>query len=122
MEEIPSYLSRDNPTTGLTLLWARNPFRGNSSHWQLSQEEARWFIPERWQGNEKDISLILVLLNITLSKTNERRVSLFERKVLRCIFGAKQEDGTLQKRCNCELYEIFNEPNIVNYIKVKRLA
>jgi len=23
---------------------------------------------------------------------------------------------------NCELYEIFNEPNIVNYIKVKRLA
>jgi hypothetical protein len=26
------------------------------------------------------------------------------------------------KKYNCELYEIFNEPNIVNYIKVKRLA
>jgi hypothetical protein len=24
--------------------------------------------------------------------------------------------------CSYELYEIFNEPNIVNYIKVKRLA
>ena len=50
----------------------------------------------------------------TLSKTNERRLSLFERKVLRCIFGAK--------KYNYELYEIFNEPNIVNYIKFKRLA
>jgi hypothetical protein len=26
----------------------------------------------------------------TVSETNERRLSLFERKVLRCIFGAKQ--------------------------------
>ena len=29
-----------------------------------------------------------------VSKTNERRLSLFERKVLRCIFGAKQENET----------------------------
>jgi len=25
-----------NPTTGLTLLWARNPFGGNFKHWQAS--------------------------------------------------------------------------------------
>jgi len=24
-----------NPTTGLSLLWARNPFRGNFNHWQF---------------------------------------------------------------------------------------
>ena len=30
----------------------------------------------------------------TLFKTSERRLSLFERKVFRCIFGAKQENGT----------------------------
>ena len=29
-----------NPTTGLTLLWARNPFRGSFNHWQVSREEA----------------------------------------------------------------------------------
>jgi hypothetical protein len=58
----------------------------------------------------------------TLSKTNERWLSLFERKVLRCIFGAKQEKGAWRKRYNYELYEIFTESNIVNYIKVKRLA
>jgi hypothetical protein len=26
------------PTTGLTLLWVRNPFRGKSNYWQGSQE------------------------------------------------------------------------------------
>ena len=36
--------------------------------------------------------------------------------------GAKQENGTWRKRYNYEPYEIFNEPNIVNYIIVKRLA
>jgi len=25
-----------NPITGLTLLWARNPFGGNFNHWQVS--------------------------------------------------------------------------------------
>jgi len=33
----------------------------------------------------------------TLSKTNERRLTLFERKVLRCIFGEKQEKETWRK-------------------------
>jgi len=33
-----------------------------------------------------------------------------------------QENGSWRKRYNYELYEIFNEPNTVNYIKVKILA
>jgi len=32
-----------NPTTGLTLLWARNPFGGNFNHWQVSREEVDRF-------------------------------------------------------------------------------
>jgi hypothetical protein len=38
------------------------------------------------------------------------------------MFGAKQENGTWRKRYNHELCEIFNDSNIVNYVKVKRLA
>jgi hypothetical protein len=57
-----------------------------------------------------------------LSKANKLRVSLFERKMLRCIFGAKQENEIWRKRYNYELYEIFNDSNIVTYIKVKRRA
>ena len=30
-----------NPNAGLTLLWARNRFRGNFNHWQVSRKEAR---------------------------------------------------------------------------------
>jgi hypothetical protein len=33
----------------------------------------------------------------TLSKTDEQRVGLFERGLLRCIFGANQEHGVWQK-------------------------
>ena len=56
----------------------------------------------------------------TLSKIKERRLVLFERKVLRCIIGAKQENGTWRKRYNYELCQTFNEPNIFIYFKVKR--
>jgi hypothetical protein len=58
----------------------------------------------------------------TLSKINEWQLGLFERRVLRCIFGAKQENGTWRKRYNCELYEMFKDSDIVVYIKAKRLA
>ena len=52
----------------------------------------------------------------TLSETNERHLSLFERKVFRCICGAKQDIGIWRKRYNYELYEKLNESNIVNYL------
>jgi hypothetical protein len=58
----------------------------------------------------------------TLSKINERRLSLFERMVLRCIFGAKQENGIWRKRYSFDLHDTFNEPSIVTSIKVKILA
>ena len=58
----------------------------------------------------------------TLLKINERRLGLFERRVLRRIFGAKQENGIWRKRYNYELYEMFNDSDIVVHIKVKRLA
>ena len=37
-----------NPTAGLTLLWARNPSRGNFNHWQVSRKETGQIT----QGNE----------------------------------------------------------------------
>jgi hypothetical protein len=58
----------------------------------------------------------------TLSKINKRRLGLFERRVLRCIFGAKQENGTWRKGYNYELYEMFKDSDIVVNIKAKRLA
>jgi hypothetical protein len=54
----------------------------------------------------------------TLSKTDERLLSVFERRILRYISGEVQENGVWRKTYNHELYELFNEPDIVKYIKV----
>ena len=37
-------------------------------------------------------------------------------------FWSETIEWDMAKKYNCELYEIFNEPNNVNYINVKRLA
>jgi hypothetical protein len=58
----------------------------------------------------------------TLSKTDERLLSVFERRTLRCIFGAVQENGVWRKRYNHELYELFNGPDIVKYIKINKIG
>jgi len=57
---IPKYAGPDaegsNPTTGLTLLWAGNPFRGSFNLWQVSRKEAGQFLnlqKESWQTFEQ---------------------------------------------------------------------
>jgi hypothetical protein len=37
-------------------------------------------------------------------------------------FWSETRERGMAEKINYELYEIFNESNIVNYIKVKRLA
>ena len=66
--------------------------------------------------------IIYVSETWNLSETNQQFLRLFERRMLRCIFGAKQENETWRKRYNYVLYETFNESNIVNYINVNRLT
>jgi hypothetical protein len=58
----------------------------------------------------------------TLSTTDERLLSVFKIWILRCIFGAVQENGVWRKRYNHELYELFNEDDNVKYIKINRLG
>jgi hypothetical protein len=57
----------------------------------------------------------------TLLKIDKRLLSVFERRIL-MHFGAEQENGVWRKRYNHELYEFFNEPDIVKYIKINRLG
>jgi len=40
LENAGSEAETSNPTTELTLLWARNSFRGNFNHWKISRKEA----------------------------------------------------------------------------------
>ena len=56
-----------------------------------------------------------------LSKKDEMSLLVFERKILRKIFGPVQENGVWRIRYNEEVYNIYNEPNIMKTIKIGRL-
>ena len=47
---------------------------------------------------------------------------VFERKILRGIFGPKKENQIWRIKNNEELHKLMKHENIVNYIKVQRLS
>jgi len=48
---------------------------------------------------------------------------IFEKKVLRRIFGpTKERDGAWRIKANDELDELIRHKNIINYIKAQRLS
>ncbi|GFV78275.1 uncharacterized protein TNCV_94351 [Trichonephila clavipes] len=55
-----------------------------------------------------------------MSRTDEN-ISIYERKILRFIFGGIQKNGTWRRRSNSELSESYNESDIVNFIKLRRI-
>jgi hypothetical protein len=55
-----------------------------------------------------------------LKETIKNKLMVFERKVLRKIFGSKKErDGTWGIKTNDELDKLIRHKNITNYIKHK---
>jgi len=53
----------------------------------------------------------------------KNKLMVFERKVLRRIFGpTKERDGTWRIKTNNELDELIRHKNIINYIKAQRLS
>jgi hypothetical protein len=57
----------------------------------------------------------------TLTKIEERSLCSFQRRVLRCIFGAVLENGEWRRRYNKELNLLSEEPDIVKCLKINRL-
>jgi hypothetical protein len=52
-----------------------------------------------------------------------QRLSVFERKILRKIFGPTKEDNCIWRiKTNMELGELIKHRNIINYVKSQRLS
>jgi hypothetical protein len=56
-----------------------------------------------------------------LTKREENQLLVFERKVLRTIWGPKIENGVYRRRYNHELERDFDSPNVLNVTKTSRL-
>ena len=54
-------------------------------------------------------------------KKDEQQINIWERKVLRRIFGPVNDRGEWELRTNEEIYELYNELDLVTVIKVQRL-
>jgi hypothetical protein len=58
-----------------------------------------------------------------LKENIKTKLKVFERKVLRRIYGpTKEKDGTWQIKVNEELNRLTGNENIINYIRAQRLA
>src|ERR1700743_1048580 len=56
-----------------------------------------------------------------MTQTDEQTLLVFERRILRTIFGGIQIENNWRRRFNHELYELYAEPDMVKYIKINRL-
>jgi len=56
-----------------------------------------------------------------LNKNNQTKLEIWERKVLRKIFGGKNTEFGWERRTNAELYELYNDNKITDYIRGRRL-
>jgi hypothetical protein len=55
--------------------------------------------------------------------TIKNKLMVFERKLLRKIFGpTKERDATWRIKTNYELDKLIRHKNIINYIKAQRLT
>lgn len=58
----------------------------------------------------------------TLTSTQEEKLAIFERKILRYILGPMQDENNVYRiRYNAELYELYNDCSITSFIKSMRI-
>ena len=58
---------------------------------------------------------------IYMTEADIQRLHVFERKILRKIFGPVNDGIRWWVRTNNELYDMYKFPNIVNSIRISRL-
>jgi hypothetical protein len=58
----------------------------------------------------------------TLKETITSRLMVFERKVLKKIFGPTNENGIWRLKTNQELDKLIKHKNIINFVRAQRLG
>lgn len=56
----------------------------------------------------------------TLTKKEENKLEIWERKILRRIFGGIKVQDEFRRRTNREIYELYKNPNIAQVVRTQR--
>ena len=56
-----------------------------------------------------------------MTQRDEQTLLVFERRILRSIFRGVNVEGNWRRRFNHELHQLYNEPDVVKFIKINRL-
>jgi len=62
-----------------------------------------------------------ISVNILFCLCTEARLGVFERKVLRAIFGPTNDNGEWRIKYNDELYTLYKDSDIITCIKINCL-
>jgi hypothetical protein len=57
----------------------------------------------------------------TVTKADEKELRIFERRILRRIYGHACENGVWRTRYSVDLYNLYKDPDITRVIKVARI-
>jgi hypothetical protein len=68
------------------------------------------------------LALLGAHLIFHVNRIRVNKLLVFERKILRKIFGSNNENGTWRIKTNQELDEIIKHKNIINFIRAQRLS
>ncbi|KAJ4450481.1 hypothetical protein ANN_01906 [Periplaneta americana] len=90
-----------------TVNWGYFEHRGNFDHFAFVTDGVVLYGCETW----------------TLTLREEHKLTVFENKILRKIFGAKRDEvtGEWRKLHNTELHALYSSPDIIRNIKSRRL-
>jgi hypothetical protein len=78
-----------------------------------------------------DVGLVVRVCSASFWKTgcrfwwdgsDETRLEVFERKVLKAIFGPTNNNGEWRIKYSDELYTLYKDSNIITYVKINRLS
>lgn len=97
----------------------------NKSYWALDKLFKSKILSRNTKVNiYKTIIQPVLLYGVeiwVLSKSSEKKLIIFENKILRRIFGPIQEDGIWRSRKNKEIRTLYNQPDIVAQARSRRL-